>query len=505
MKLFGFLIVFFSGFLNLRCQNNLDFNYNNAADLYASGQDNGYQPLELNNKIFVNGAIVDSITGNFCTSISILDTNGNVVQKKKYDYKDYGNYIINKTINKNNSSVYGVGSVLNYKDSINDLDLLFTKFDHNGDTVFTRIFHDTGSVSVCDIINYTDHSFLVLCVYAKDYNDAEYSKTHLLVIDTLGNIIKSSYTPLSLYFPSTVLYDKTKGEIYTLGIHKSEPGPSFYLGSFLRCFTDSNLQSKFVQENITGSPSDYFNNAILHNGTIYATFCSGISEPPYPYPISILKYGKIRVYNKFAAFGGRKIGPTDPTSSIYASNMVADGNKIIFPVFNAYTGQTIFFCDTSLNLLCYSKAPSPDTIRSCETKYFTLTKSKRLISAGICWGSYVGAPGITNWNFMTTNYAKFLADGCGNLVGVEEQDGEMLYKLHVFPNPTTGDFRIVSNDLDVQMLDVSVINSSGQIVFEKKFLFSENTVNLSDQPKGIYLCNVITQDGHLHTLKIIKD
>ncbi len=70
-------------------------------------------------------------------------------------------------------------------------------------------------------------------------------------------------------------------------------------------------------------------------------------------------------------------------------------------------------------------------------------------------------------------------------------------KLNLFPNPTTGKFKI--NIQDVKR--ILIINQSGEIIQENK---EKTEIDLSNFPKGIYFIKVIKEQGELVEKIILK-
>lgn len=72
-----------------------------------------------------------------------------------------------------------------------------------------------------------------------------------------------------------------------------------------------------------------------------------------------------------------------------------------------------------------------------------------------------------------------IADRC-SVVGLEELG---LNDVSIYPNPSSGEVTITSND---DITEVVVINSLGSIVFSSKKTFKNQSIDLSLLPNGIY-------------------
>jgi len=82
-----------------------------------------------------------------------------------------------------------------------------------------------------------------------------------------------------------------------------------------------------------------------------------------------------------------------------------------------------------------------------------------------------------------------------------------LTTLKVFPNPSNDIFQLelgLKNALDTKL---EIRDFSGQLIYAKDLentLEIKETISLSDFPNGIYLLSIITNDGELHTEKLVK-
>ena len=74
---------------------------------------------------------------------------------------------------------------------------------------------------------------------------------------------------------------------------------------------------------------------------------------------------------------------------------------------------------------------------------------------------------------------------------------QALNSIHVFPNPSSSQFQVFSETSSE--INCKVFNLYGQLVFQQKTLSNKTTINLSNQPSGIY---ILKANGE--TLKLIK-
>jgi hypothetical protein len=72
----------------------------------------------------------------------------------------------------------------------------------------------------------------------------------------------------------------------------------------------------------------------------------------------------------------------------------------------------------------------------------------------------------------------------------------------VYPNPAS-DFIKISSEQNIEK--VQMINLSGQVVWEGSNIFLNSKINISDMDKGLYIINLVTEDGKVLTEKMIKE
>lgn len=74
----------------------------------------------------------------------------------------------------------------------------------------------------------------------------------------------------------------------------------------------------------------------------------------------------------------------------------------------------------------------------------------------------------------------------------------------IIPNPSSNFIEVVMNDGNFNKLSIATID--GKIVYEKQVeTINRTQVDVSKYPTGIYIVNVISDDGQVHTEKLIKN
>ena len=486
--------------VNLFAQFGLPYIYNQYNDLLDTAQDIGFQSLEQNGTIFTIGETYEWGLNSFGFITTVRDTQGNAIHQKNFLFPNYNYFSIRNIVRNSASSIMGVGYAYSFSDSVNGFDLILAKFDNNGDTLFTKIFQDTGSVAPYAIIPYYNNTFLLLNVHAHDYNDAEFNRTNLMVIDSMGNIIKSNYTSPSMYFPYFLLHNTLKHELYALGNNKSQPGNSYYFLSFLRCFDDTSLNLKFTRQNVSNFANSYICGAAFYEGSIYATYSTEQWFPPSPNTGNILKLYKFRFNGQTLQKTAINFEPPDTAGNSYSSQLMAENGKIIFAGSNSYTGFNMYFVDTTLlSKPCLAAISPPDFVQSFTLYDIALTRSKKIIMAGRCW-----IPGQSNghWQALSEDYRIFLEHDCGQFVSIEESDSRK-QKPSVYPNPSSGLVWIEterSGNQDFQLFNAMGQSCSVNIKREEDRI----ELDLKELPSGIYFCHLGGSNQEKTIFKIIK-
>jgi hypothetical protein len=153
-----------------------------------------------------------------------------------------------------------------------------------------------------------------------------------------------------------------------------------------------------------------------------------------------------------------------------------------------------------------------------------------IIIDGLVGGYYVGSPisctnqslgsgatlvsghgTITNLNPFSFNYSYVWTDGfsqdncndyyishCLNFI----QENSFDLGINIFPNPTSGIFHIIA--ISKHSLNYYIYNLQGQVVLFKQVNSNDDTIDLTNQPDGIYFIRFVFKDCNL-TKKVIVE
>jgi hypothetical protein len=240
----------------------------------------------------------------------------------------------------------------------------------------------------------------------------------------------------------------------------------------------------------------------------------GNAETPYYYTDSVISktYSvandtvfytiKHRMYAPYDCF------PNNP-SPIYSSG--------IMKVF--YTNLNSIVSSVALNT-CQQKDTSYVSSKYCGKKLVQSTYKRREGLDTNCtytsnWvtqsiegcGSYSSSTSgnvIGYWHFTTElTYYKKSGKTCGiyNTTSIKEEKNEMAVSL--FPNPFSEKIELKINANQIKQVEVTDI--VGRLVFASKGGTEAISINLADQPSGIYLVKIVDTQGNVSVKRAIKE
>ena len=86
----------------------------------------------------------------------------------------------------------------------------------------------------------------------------------------------------------------------------------------------------------------------------------------------------------------------------------------------------------------------------------------------------------------------------------EEELPEM--KIAIFPNPTQGILQVeISNAVTLQGTEIRLYNPQGVLIKQISNLSEQTTLDISSQPDGIYIMQIVMNNHEISTWKIIKN
>jgi hypothetical protein len=123
-----------------------------------------------------------------------------------------------------------------------------------------------------------------------------------------------------------------------------------------------------------------------------------------------------------------------------------------------------------------------------------------LLSPFICWAPYYEH--IYDLQCFKMNNLTVYPDSstvCSLVSSVNEPFIENV--ISIFPNPTTGQLNITTN---LQSYELSIFNSTGQLIQKRKIISNSILLDISDLPTGLYLIQVSENEKQLYKQTIIR-
>jgi uncharacterized delta-60 repeat protein len=245
------------------------------------------------------------------------------------------------------------------------------------------------------------------------------------------------------------------------------------------------------------------------NGTNDVTFNPGTGANDNIYTTSIQSNGKIIIGGIFTSFNG--------TTRYRIARLNIDGT--IDNTFNPGTGA--YYNDNIIRTT--SIQSNGKIIIGGEFTFFNNTARNniaRLHSNGVLDSAFNPGTGANNPIYSTSiqSDGKIIIGGVfshyndnirnriarinsGSLLGTTffEKNGFVIY-----PNPSKGVFKINTNDLSVAK-NITIYSILGQFVLSRDITANENIIDISNQPKGVYLYNILSENNEVTSGKLILD
>lgn len=314
------------------------------------------------------------------------------------------------------------------------------------------------------------------------------------IVDTLGQVTNKIYKPASIYHPQQILFNAIQKEYYVLGFYYNQNEHSEL---YVECF-DTLFQSKFIKLNYTGKEGDYLIGTNIAGKTIYSVIgTTAPPPPPNPWPGSGTRYIKMRFNNQTLSMASDVFGPTYSFDHmIGGSNVIIDKENVVYSIFGP-DKTMIFFCDTFVKRTCYADVKI-DSMNITQIWHIGLTPSGKLFGTGLHLDHK-----YNSINFLSINYRKFVADGCGSDVSIHEN--EKFSKFQVFPNPVVSILTITGPPVSDVNTKFEVLDLLGRPLLNFSVLFlGKSEIDVSSLKKGSYFLRISNNDS-ISNVKFIKD
>jgi hypothetical protein len=383
----------------------------------------------------------------------------------------------------NDAGFYLAGSV--YRDTIEEWNQFFSKFDSNGDSVFFRVFTDSVNTGLYDMKSFSEDTIMLLGVIA---DTSVYASTTIMEVDTLGNIIHSLITAPQLKYPSQILKDSDR--IYVGGTRRTTPDNDFNVRTYIDVYDNELNLLSIWDPNF--SYNEYFGGFCLWNHQLYLGSLEMQENGPHPWQVRI---------SQLNSSGGMPnyihIGPIAFSVSNFTPQVLNHSYLIVGIV---ESSTELYFVDSSLDNSCsvtILEAGNYDR----QLAGFRVLPDKRIAGTGY-WFPADQSESEDHWDFLTENIENYVAGNCNFGTYVQENESEFP-DFSLYPNPVQDELHISSSQF---FTEIDIINQLGEVV--KGFSFEskqkECTLSLSGLSIGIYLVRLVSEKG-IEVKRIAKE
>ncbi len=387
------------------------------------------------------------------------------------------------------------------------------KIDNWGNTYETGYFYDTVEVGSIPMYAPNNISFFLIKydafgtpLWIKTSANNGYMTGNSLVTDSNGNVYVEGDFSGNVTIGSNSL-SSTNGNIFVAKFDST--------GNVL-WITSPNLSSANSYAYSSGSSGDRVCKAIaidpaenlyvtgnFHDTVIFGT--ENLSDSMGIYLVKYSSLGNVIWAKKSAPLHDLPYFPQpwsiacDNTNGVYLSGTFYGSINFsgLTVLSDSAEPSFLYKFDTSGAVLCGSAINNNNDDNNCvaadplsNSVFFSGDIDIPFDSEGCYFGSYYLTGIGLEYGFL----AKWTCD-------IEEGTNKISsldYSISLFPNPSTGIFTFQSSVVSNQ-LSVEVYNVLGEKVYSSNYSLSTNhhSLNLSDQPNGIYLYRVLNADGSL--------
>lgn len=460
----------------------ISYTFNNRDDISQGRVDSGIKSYPWNNGVVFIGYCYDSVQTKEGFTLTFYDTLGVKLWSKIYFLDYYKYFQANDIISYNNSSFY-IGGVI-YKDSINQWDRFFAKFNSNGDSVFLKYYEDPEINWMMDFEKFSNDTILMLS--AKTVSDAsEYTKTVICKVDTFGNISKTYEGPYNLCIPYKIL--KGANCIYVGGSRKTNIGGN---GTYnIKVFIDfyDHYLTFYYSKNPSIGVNEYFNNFFILNNQLYLS--REVTQWDNVYQNYFDKC-RISIHTLTCdLLKSVDIGPPNGNASV--GSVIPIDSQIIV-VQNWFS---LYFIDKNLNILC-------NTTDLCFPNYdrgfgsLSILPNKMIAGTGMYYPDTISSQ--DHWNFLTENIDNYIYNST-----LKIPENEVLKKeITLYPNPANNTLTL--DFIQQQNTTLSIFDIQGKQLLYQNITEVKTELDISSFAKGIYIIKV-QSDKEILQSKFVKN
>jgi hypothetical protein len=401
--------------------------------------------------------------------IAAYDTTGSRLWLQTYHYKDSIDVSGIQIVKSQNGFLYTMG---NYYDSIFEPHIIIMKTDLSGNLIWMTsdsILNLKSSFPTEMIVSGSDMLYITGNL-TTDVNPA--SDVFLACYDSSGNVIWLNTiggTFNDFDFAKNVKFDSQNNLIVSAFVQDTT-GANAYIS---KCDTAGNVLWEHVYFLSGGQRIvlDKNDNIYYSAGVIVLTDLFAITKiDSAGNPVDSVSIG-LPGYNGFSLIDMA----IDDSSNVYIT-----GNALL-P--NGATDIVVYKLDSNLNILGSDSYSGVDTLS--ESAYaMTLDNTNKIYVAG-------NSNYDPNFSTSTICLIKYLYDFNTNVLVLNDKT-----EFSIYPNPTNNNVTIDLKDAMKKDVTVEIKNYLGSIVFTST-IDSQSTIDVSDLSAGMYLVNLMDNNGAL--------
>ena len=423
-------------------------------------------------------------SADYSFSLIQYDLDGVKIWEKGYQFPTSNHIFAVDICSLNGNYLYVAGNIESDK-----TDRFLCKLNQNGDTIFFRKYIVEGHNRIIDIEKFSLDTLMILSIW-KAENNSNYIKTVIDLVDTNGNIVKTTESSMDFKNPEDIiLYNDL---IYVGGTMRilpdSLPDSKVYISRY-----DLNLNYLgFTTPSLTERES-FFSFTKTADYLLFTSRITMQNSPQYLYRTNISK-----INQQGALIDTNTFGPTD--FAYYYAKTTNVGDEFIVTNLTEDLPK-MYFHNLQLDLLCNYLIDIPYNSPAFAALEEITAYSTSMISGTGYIGYFVeNEMNIKQWNFSTDDLSTFLYENC-NLVSLNENIHKQFdYRIVPTISNKTITIECLSND-NFGITEIRVIDINGRLVLSKEF--NERTsINIQNFSKGLHIL-YLNKGGYFETHKLL--
>lgn len=474
--MFFFMMIFYS-FELIKAQEYIPLTFNHMDSVTGLYKEYGVKSIPWNNGVlYLGNGRVNDRTQNYSFSLIQYSLDGNKIWEKAYQLPPFNSISAKAICPINENYLFVAGDIL---DNLNS-DRFLCKLNLNGDTIFFRKYIAEGYSSLIDMEILSPDTLMLLSFWKEEHN-SDYIKTVIDLVDTNGNIIKTTEDSLDLKFPKDII--RYNDIIYVGGNLATHPDSLSYAKVYISRY-DLNLEYLGTTTPSLTERESFFCFSKTNQNLL---FTSRILMQTQTQTHDLYRTNISRVDQQGALIDTNTFGPTD--FAYYYAITKKIGNEFIVTYLREDISK-IYFHDLQLNPLCHYQIDIP-YVEPVYAALFNISVHSSNMISGTGSIGYTTESGMKSkqWNLMTDDIVAFLYENCNLVVLQENMQPRFEYKVvQSFSNKTITIESISNNNAGPT--EIRIIDLNGRLVMSKKFT-KRTSINIHSFSKGLYILQLI--------------